>query len=131
MINRWAETLSRLIDGDSVDAAVVAEALESADGRRLLVEFAAVRAAVNGDTATPSAGFYDRMQARLATAERQPARPARAVSLWIAAASVAASLLLGFGIERWRHLRVDAPPSAARVLRFDTSEWTSAKRGAR
>jgi hypothetical protein len=131
MNDRWTETLSRLIDGDPVDPAAVAEALESSDGRGLLVELTAVRAAINADTATPSAGFYTRIHASLAMAEPQPARPVRGVSLWIVAASVAASLLLGFGIESWRHRRADVPPSAVRVLRFDTSEWTSAKGGAR
>jgi hypothetical protein len=131
MNDRWAETLSRLIDGDPVDSTVVAEALESIDGRCLLVEFAAVRTVLNSDADAPSASFYARMQASLAAAELQPPRPARGVSLRIAAAAIAVSLLVGFGIESWRQRRVDAPPAAVRVLRFDGSEWASAKGGDR
>jgi len=64
MTDRWNETLSRLIDGDPVDPGVVAEALESPDGRRLLVDFTAVRAAFDRDTAAPSAAPGSRMRSR-------------------------------------------------------------------
>ena len=131
MNDRWKETLSQLIDGDPVDPNVVAEALESLAGRRLLVEFAAVRASLDRDTAAPSAEFYARMQSTLASAEPQRSRRVGGIPFRIAAASVAAALLLGFGIASWRHRRVDAPPSAARVLRFEASEWTNAKGGVR
>ena len=131
MNDRWNETLSRLIDGDPVDPMTVAEALESSDGRRLLVDFTTVRAALDRDTAAPSAAFYGRMQSSLATAEPRRSRRAAGVYLWIAAASAAAALLLGLGIESRRHWRVDTPPSAARVLRFEPSEWTNAKGGVR
>jgi hypothetical protein len=131
MNERWNKALSRLIDGDSVDPEIVAEALESPDGRRILVDFAVVRATLNLDTAAPSAGFYPRMRVSLAAAE--PPRPQRTehVSLRIVAVSAAAALLLGIGIESWRHQRTDAPPPAARVLRFAPSEWTNVKAGDR
>jgi negative regulator of sigma E activity len=131
MNERWNETLSRLIDGDAVDPDIVAEALESHDGRRILVDFAVVRATLNHDTAAPSAAFYARMPPSLAA--KEPRRPPRrgGVSLRIVAVSAAAALLLGIGIESWRHRRTDAPPPTARVLRFEPSEWTNAKAGDR
>jgi negative regulator of sigma E activity len=131
MNDRWNETLSRLIDGDPVDPEIVAEALDSHDGRRILVDFAVMRATLNLDAAVPTAAFYPRMQASLAAAE--PPRPRRTggVSLRIVVVSAAAALLLGIGIESWRHQQTDAPPPAARVLRFEPSEWTNAKAGDR
>jgi negative regulator of sigma E activity len=131
MNDPWNETLSRLIDGDPVDPDIVAEALESPDGRRILVDFAVVRATLNLDTAAPSSAFYPRMQAILAAVEPARARRAGGASLRIVAVSAAAALLLGIGIESWRHQRTDAPPPAARVLRFEPSEWTNAKAGDR
>ncbi|HMB81915.1 MAG TPA: hypothetical protein VKI43_17695 [Vicinamibacterales bacterium] len=131
MTDRWNETLSRLIDGDPVDPGVVAEALESPDGRRLLVDFTAVRAAFDRDTAAPSAAFLGQMQSALAAAEPHPAPRAGGFPLRLVALAAAAALLLGVGFENWRHRRVEAPPSAARVLRFETSEWTSVKGGGR
>jgi negative regulator of sigma E activity len=131
MNERWNEALSRLIDGEPVDPDIVAEALESPDGRRILVEFAVVRATLNLDTAAPSAAFYARMQASLAAKERQRLPRPGGVSVRIVAVSAAAALLLGIGIESWRHQRTDAPPPAARVLRFEPSEWTNAKAGDR
>jgi len=55
----------------------------------------------------------------------------RSGGTFVAGAALAAALLLGVGFENWRHRRVEAPPSAARVLRFETSEWTSVKGGGR
>jgi hypothetical protein len=131
MNERWNETLSRLIDGDPVDPDIVADALESPDGRRILVDFAVVRATLHHDTAAPSAAFYAQVQSSLAATEpRRPPRPG-GVSLRIVAVSAAGALLLVLGIESWRHQRTDAPPSAARVLRIEQSEWTNAKGGDR
>jgi hypothetical protein len=126
MNDRYHEALSSLIDGYPADPGDVAEALELPDGRRLLVDCAALRVAVGRDAAEPSAAFYARMQSYLAApAPHEPGR-FRGISVRVAAASVAAALLLGFGVDSWWH-RPEAPPSTTRVLRFEISEWTSAK----
>lgn len=131
MNERWSETLSRLIDGDAVDPDIVAKVLDSPDGRRILVDFAVVRTALSHDTAAPSAAFYARMQPSLAAKEPRRLQWPGGISLRIAAASAVAALLLGIAIENWRHQRTEAPPPAARVLRFEPSEWTNAKAGDR
>jgi hypothetical protein len=127
MNDRYHEALSSLIDGYPVDPGDIAEALELPDGRRLLVDFAALRTAVGRDAAEPSAGFYARMQSHLAAPEPHEPRRFGGISVRVAAASVAAALLLGFGVDSWRHRRPEAPPTTTRVLRFEISEWTSAK----
>jgi hypothetical protein len=118
------ETLSRLVDGDDVDPALLAAALDAPDGRRLLVEFALLRHAISRDQSAPGRSFYNRAGAMRAK------KAGRLRSAWAVAALMLMSALIGFAADVWRHSRADAPPHVERALRFEPSEWTSTKGGA-
>ena len=123
MNTAWADVLSRLHDGEVVDADVVAKALESHEMRLLLVDFVRLRATFRTDRAEPSGAFYAHMVRTL-----RPARGrvhGRRVALRIAAALIAAALLAGLGVESWQRWRAGEPPRPSRVLRFEASEWVS------
>lgn len=121
-----AEMLSRLHDGEPVDPDVVADALESSEGRRLFVDLVRLSAAARADRSEPSLAFYERMGRTLQAPPRR-SRDYR-VPFRIAAALVLATVLTGLGVESWRHWREGQPPRPARVLRFDESEWTTRSR---
>ena len=123
MNSMWAETLSSLIDAEPVNPDVVAQALESPEARRLLVDCLRLSAATHRDCAEPSLGFYNRMEGQL-HASRQPGD--HRISFQVAAALVLATLLTVLGVESWRRWQTDTPPRPSRVLRFDASEWTTA-----
>lgn len=112
------QLLSRLIDGDAVDPDALSAALETEDGRRLLVDFARARDAVATDVA-PSAAWRRATLGRLAGG----APPVRALSYRAAAVLVVSALALGAAAERWRETRPPKPPQAVRVLQFDAADW--------
>lgn len=125
MNDAWVETLSRLIDGEDVDVGILANAIESTEGRRLLVDFATIRAAARQDRAVPSDDFYRRLPSMLASTSTM--RRPQAISYRLAAALVAAAALLGFGLDLVSERQMNVPPRADRVLRFEASEWTMVK----
>ena len=119
------EMLSRFVDGDDVDPALLATALDAPDGRRLLVEFALLRHAIGHDRSAPGRSFYNRpVVVRMKKAGRPPLA-------WAVAALMLISAVIGFGADAWRHARADAPPHVERTLQFEPSEWTITKGGAR
>ena len=127
MNSEWLEALSRLSDGEPADADVLADALESGEMRQLLVDYTRMRGVIREAGGNPSAAFYTRMHAVL-----QPRRlqaPAWLTPFRIAAALALAVVLMGLGLESWRHSREDAPPRPVRVLRFDPSDWTAVGMG--
>ncbi|HVL66448.1 MAG TPA: hypothetical protein VM364_04205 [Vicinamibacterales bacterium] len=114
----YTEILSALVDGESVDPAAVAAALEDAGARAALVDFVRLRNAARADAA-PLPASLDRLRA---------AGPPRRVLRWAAAA---AALVLTFmaGLltaVSWRPDARDpaAPPQPARVERFEPGvDW--------
>jgi hypothetical protein len=120
MNDEYGETLSRLMDGDEVDAALLASALESPEARRTLVEFAELRCRARSGAPPPDPGFQ---RATLDMLRATNASAPRGISYRLAAALVLAAGLFGFGFDMWRQAHLDLPPAAARALRFEASEW--------
>ena len=135
MNETWAPTLSRLLDDDEVDLEALAAALETGEGRQLLVQFAGLRNAVRRDGPRPSAALSERIEAELlghnVTHIAGTNRPARSRKRWRyeLAAVLAAGMLLGLAADAWLDRAAASPPAASRVLRFDAGEWTSAQGG--
>ncbi|OLC47784.1 MAG: hypothetical protein AUH43_10980 [Acidobacteria bacterium 13_1_40CM_65_14] len=133
MKDTWAPTLSRLLDDDDVDLGALAAALETSEGRQLLVQFAGLRSAVRRDDPRPSAAFCQRVDAELLRPDAvDVGRASGSVTSrgrwrYELAAMLAAGLLLGVAADTWLHRAPDAPPAANRVLRFEAGEWTSAQ----
>ena len=67
------QTLSQLLDDDDVDVEMLAAALDSPEGRALLVQFAALRNAGRRDETRPSAAFPDRVHAAMQRAAAEAA----------------------------------------------------------
>ena len=128
MTETWGETLSRLIDGDEVDPLALSAALDSPEGRRLLVQLASVRVVVRSDRAVPSRDFADGVKRELERWSVAPRSVGTRLPFRVAAALILAALL-GFGANTWRHRRADLPPYPARVLKFEASEWTNTAGG--
>jgi hypothetical protein len=122
MTDQFGETLSALFDGEPVDADVLEQALESIEGRRLLVSFARSRAALVLDPVEPRIDWQAQMARRLSGPTRTPRG---ALSHRVVAGLVAASLAAGLALDRWWVRRPDAPPRAVQVLRFGAAEWAA------
>jgi hypothetical protein len=120
MNTAWAAALSRVHDGEAVDADVVADALESDEMRSLFVDFVRLRSQLSADRFEPSPAFYTRMGRTL-----RPPRPfeRRRTALRLAAALIVTALLAALGVESWQRWREGRPPQPSRVLRFEASEW--------
>ena len=135
MNDTWAPTLSRLLDDDEVDLEALAAALETSEGRQLLIQFAGLRNAVRGDGVTVSAAFRQRMAAELRPQAAAHASGGSGVATprrrwrYDLAAMLAAGMLLGLAADAWFDRAAAAPPAASRVLRFDAGEWTHAQGG--
>jgi hypothetical protein len=138
MNDTWGPTLSRLLDDDDVDVEALAAALDTSEGRALLVQFASLRGAARRDETMPSAEFQERVRAEMQRPVANVANVASghsrilrvpALGRWRygLAATIAAALLIGIATDMWRHRATDAPPAAARVLRFEAGEWTYAQ----
>jgi hypothetical protein len=119
------EVLSALLDGEPVEAEVLAAALLAPGAREALVDFARLRGAVADDDARPSPAFYAAMTAGLS------AEPRRRSVAWRVARGLAAAVVLalaGLGAASLPSLRQPAaeePPRATRVLRFTPGvDWT-------
>jgi len=134
MNETWARTLSRLVDDDDVDEgdlAVMEAALETSEGRTLLVQFAALRRAARHDAVTPGPALSERVEAELRCQDAVSQRRRSILQPFQLAAALVAGLLLGAAAGTWLHRGTDAPPSANRVLRFEAGEWTYAQGGQR
>jgi hypothetical protein len=123
------EVLSALMDGEAVEADVLAAALLAPGAREALVDFARLRAAVAGDASRPSAAFYEAARREVAP-RRAPGRVTTRVLKPLAATVVLA--LAGFGAFRLPtliHDRGDEPPRATRVLQFTPGvDWIEGDR---
>jgi hypothetical protein len=120
MNESWEQMLSRFVDGESVDADSLADALASPEGRDALVDYARLRTNVRAVPVEPGPAFYTAW--RRDGAERP--RPAgRALSDRVAAVLIAAAALVGFGVDVWRQRPADRPPRVDRVVRFEPGEW--------
>jgi hypothetical protein len=142
MNDTWGSTLSRLLDDDEVDVAMLAAALDTSEGRELLVQFASLRGAARRDGTMPHAAFQERVLAEMQRPASNVAnvagghgRRTRVPSLarwrYGLAAMLAAGILLGAAGGTWLRRTADAPPTADRVLRFEAGEWTLAQGGQR
>jgi len=137
MSDTWAPTLSRLLDDDEVDLEALAAALETTEGRQILVQFAGLRNAVRRDEVAISSAFRERVNAELRLQDAAHARTASGLAAprrrwrYELAAMLAAGMLLGLAADAWLDRAAAAPPAASRVLRFDAGEWTSAPGGGR
>jgi negative regulator of sigma E activity len=124
MKDAWGQTLSQLLDDDDVDVEMLAAALDTSEGRELLVQFAALRGAARRDETMPSAAFEARVHAEM---QRRMTRVPPSVRWrYGVAAMLAAGILLGAAGGAWLRRSADAPPVADRVLRFEAGEWTRA-----
>jgi negative regulator of sigma E activity len=145
MNDTWGQTLSQLLDDDDVDVDALAAALDTSEGRELLVQFASLRNAARRDETTPSVEFQERVRAEMqrpvsnvtnvfdvATGHSRMARiPSLGRWRYGLAAMLAAGILLGAAGGTWLRRTTDAPPTANRVLRFEAGEWTLAQGGPR
>ena len=117
-----SEILSAFVDGEPVDPGELARALGEAGARETLIDFVRLRMAVADDSG-PSDAMVVAMRARLADASRWRAR----LLLRLAAAVVVGSLATvgAYDLARGRKaLRVDEPPVATRVIRFEPGvDW--------
>jgi hypothetical protein len=120
MTESWEEMLSRFVDGESVDADGLADALASPEGRDALVDYARLRTNVRAVPVEPSAAFYTAWRREWA---EQPRRAGRWLSYRVAAVLIAAAALAGYGVDVWRRRPADRPPRVERVLRFEPGEW--------
>ena len=132
MNEAWPATLSRLLDDEDVDLEALADALETPEGRGLLLHFAALRRAARRDDSRPSDAFRARVEAALHQAAESPTKTSAAAGpparwRYQVAAVLAAGLLLGAAAGTWFHRGTEGPPAANRVLRFEASEWTYAQ----
>ncbi len=82
------EVLSRLIDGEIVDPLTLTAALAEPDAPRVLADYAAVQAAVQGEADRPRDAFYEKMRGELrAQVRRFPLRgPLAAAALIVLSA---------------------------------------------
>ena len=121
-----SEVLSAFVDGETVDPAELAAALEAPGARELLLDLVRLRAALVED-ARPSAPFVDQMRRKLA----ERARPRPRMLRWAAAAAIGALALLGArDIGRLFRMGGDEPPRPARVLRYEPGvDWHTVPSG--
>jgi hypothetical protein len=107
------ELLSALIDGEAVDADTVADALEIAANRRLLVDFLRLRGSVQAEDDAPAKWRPDRlMSAGVPRAERRRA--------WMRIAAMLALLTAGGLGATWVEglLTREGPPEPTRVVQL-------------
>ena len=118
------EVLSAVLDGDAVDIAQLAMALDHPEGRRVFVDFVKVRQATAHDSATPRREFYEGVARDLTF--NQPVRR-RGLPYPLAAAAVLLAILVGSMLDvdfAGRDRTTAAPPAPTRVLRFEPGvDW--------
>ena len=111
------ELLSALIDGEAVDADAVADALEIAANRRLLVDFVRLRVSVHAEDDAPPRWRAERLTST------GPPRVERSRA-WLRAAAVLALLTVGGRGARWVEgfLTRERPPEPTRVVQLQVIE---------
>ena len=112
------EALSALVDGEPVDPALLAAALEDPDARAALVDFVRFRDAARADTTVLPAGL-DRLRQR---------PPLPRAFRWTAAAAVLALMFVAgmLAPQPWRQdpASSEAPPQPTRIERFEPGvDW--------
>ena len=112
MTTDHAELLSAFMDGEAVEPAALARALDDPDARRALVAFASVRQGLHAPA--PGEGDWVVQQgARLAG-------PRRAMRPWsLAAAAAVLTAAIGAGMVAERARTREAPPQPARVVELE------------
>lgn len=116
------QVLSALVDAEPVDPGELAQVLETAEGRAVLVDFVRLRRAVRDEESAPGQEAVEQARARL-----RPVAPLWRVVRATAAAAVFALALLGAldlgGLIRIRP-EAEAPPSVAREVPFEAGvDW--------
>jgi hypothetical protein len=111
------ELISALIDGEAVDADAVADALEIAANRRLLVHFLRLRVSVHADDDAPPKWRADRLTLT------GPPRVERSRA-WLRTAAVLALLTVGGLGATWVEglLTRERPPEPTRVVELQVIE---------
>ena len=131
------EALSAFFDGESVDRALLADALADPQAPSVLLEFAAYRSDLRQDTSRPDEEFYGRMGPLFHRSPfgRWVARPVLRAS--VAAGVTLGAAILGFAIRPLVErpspvarsgvtaVTPGAPPQGARPVGF--GEWREAK----
>jgi hypothetical protein len=122
--------LSTLVDGEEItDLSVLAEALEAAEGRAVLLEFVRLRSAVRMDESRPGPSFYEHVLP-IITPHGRWSRP-RVVRSLAAAAVLVLGLagLMDLGFRLRGTPAAEQPPRATRVLRFEPGvDWHTSAR---
>ena len=111
MTTDHAELFSALMDREPVDPEALARALEDADARRALVEFASVRQVLHA----PVPGEAEWM----ATQTRRPAPTPRRTRWRLAAAAALLVAGLGAGVVAERYRAQQRPPEPTRIVQLD------------
>jgi len=112
MMTDHAELFSALMDREPVDPDALARALEDADARRALVEFASVRQALHAPAPGEAEWNAKRRQQRPAvTPRRDRWRLVAAAALLVAG--------LGAGVVAGRYRAEQRPPEPTRVVQLD------------
>ena len=108
--------LSSFMDGEPVDADVLAAALQAPGAREALVDFARLRAELADDDSRPSPDFHRAMNGILGR-RTLPAWPAlrRVAAVVVLALAAVGAISLG---TRFRGHAADEPPRATRVIQF-------------
>ncbi|HEX5042610.1 MAG TPA: hypothetical protein VFV75_06870 [Candidatus Polarisedimenticolaceae bacterium] len=111
-----AEAVAAFVDGEPADAALLAQALASDEGRTLLLDSMLLRAAVALD---PSEDLQD-LDRRVMRALAAEERPRFRAPVWAAAAAALLVLALGIGaaLRAWRRGAAEGPPPATREITF-------------
>jgi hypothetical protein len=136
--------VSAYLDGEPVEAASVLAALDTEEGRQVLVDFVRLRLVVRDDE-SPRPEFYGRMRGVMPTLPARSGRRPRGNIAWPIAAALAASLAIGFwtgsafttqNVARSSRgqsvgpLKPDAPPKAVRVIEFQPGvDWHQSPSG--
>jgi hypothetical protein len=111
MTTDHAELFSALMDREPVDPDALARALEDAEARRALVEFATVRQALHTPVPGEAEWIARQPQRRAPTPRRERWRLAAAAALLAAG--------LGAGVVAERYRAEQRPPEPTRVVQLD------------
>lgn len=111
MTTDHAELFSALMDREPVDPTALARALEDADARRALVEFATVRQALHAPVPGESEWLARQPQRRPSTPRRDRWRLVAAAAVLVAG--------LGAGIVAERYRAQQRPPEPTRIVQLN------------
>jgi hypothetical protein len=111
MTTEHAELFSALMDREPVDPDALARALDDAEARRALVEFATVRQALHGPAPGEAEWLATQTRRGTLTPRRHRWRVAAAAALLVAG--------LGAGVVAERYRAQQRPPEPSRIVQFD------------